>query len=141
MWNSAPLEKFNSYFLILSLLILTKYLFWQEDWKLCYNCMKFRYFLKILSNWLSAKFFFLFYVLLKTNFVENSHIEARIFFNFLKSVLNQTSNAFNTKFLPQWTDLKSSDQVTQAFSLFFQLASLTSGSNSVKNIGENSWRN
>ena len=37
---------------------------------------------------------------------------------FLKSVLNQT---FNTKFVIQWKDRKSSYQVREAFTVFFQV--------------------
>ena len=69
----------------------------------------------------------LFMFLLTTNFVKNSHMLSRIFFIFLKTVLNQTSNAFNTKFLRQWKDRKSSYQVEEAFALFFNLIALTLG--------------
>ena len=39
--------------------------------------------------------------LLTTNVVKSSHIEARIFFIFPETVLNQTKNAFNIKFSRQ----------------------------------------
>ena len=54
MWNSALREKFDLFFRSF-LLILTKFLFWQEDWALGYHSMKFWdfpeifYFRKILS--------------------------------------------------------------------------------------------
>ena len=58
--------------------------------------------------------------LLTTNFVKKSHIYAGIFFTFSKGGLNQTWNAFNTTFLHQWKDWKSSYQVREAFTVFFQ---------------------
>ena len=67
--------------------------------------------LKILSNWFSSKFYFLFMFLLTTIFVKNSHILARIFFIFLKNVLKQTWISFNTKYQLQWKDQKSSHHV------------------------------
>ena len=36
----------------------------------------------------------------KANFVKNSHIYSRIYLIFLENVLKQTSNVFNTEFLP-----------------------------------------
>ena len=63
--------------------------------------------------------------LLTTNFVKNIHIYARIFFIFLKTVLSQTWNAFNTKFWFSEQDRKSSFQVREAFALFCNLIALT----------------
>ena len=45
--------------------------------------------------------FLLFMFLITTTFVKNSHISGRILFIFLKNVLDQTRNAFNTKFSVQ----------------------------------------
>ena len=73
--------------------------------------------------------------LLTTNFVKNGHILARISFIFLKSVLNQTWNAFNTKFLHQWKDRKISYQVKEGFGRFSNLIALTLGEISVKGFG------
>ena len=56
--------------------------------------------------------------LLTANFIKNSHAYARIYFIFLKNVLKQTWNAFNTKFRATWKDRKSSYQVRQVFALF-----------------------
>ena len=56
-------------------------------------------------------FLLLFMFLLTSKFVRNSHIEVRIFFIFLKNILKQTSNSFNTKFQPPWKDWKSSYKV------------------------------
>ena len=62
---------------------------------------------------------------LTTNFVKNSHILAGIFFMFLKDVLNQTWNAFNTIFLRRWKGRKSSYQGSEAFTIFSILIALT----------------
>ena len=56
--------------------------------------------------------------LLTTTSVKKSHILARIFFIFLKTALNETWNAFSTKFGDQWKDRKSSYQIRQAFAHF-----------------------
>ena len=63
--------------------------------------------------------------LLTANFVKNRHIYTRIFFIFLESVLNQTENAFNTKYLGQRKDQKSSYQVREAFAISFNMIGLT----------------
>ena len=63
--------------------------------------------------------------LLTTNFVKNCHIYTRIFFIFLESVLNQTENAFNNKYLGQRKDQKSSYQVREAFAISFNMTGLT----------------
>ena len=46
-------------------------------------------------------FLLLFMFLLTTKFVKNSHIQARVFFIFLKNVSKQSCDSFNTKFQPQ----------------------------------------
>ena len=56
--------------------------------------------------------------LLSGPIVKNSHILARIYFNFIKSTLDQTWKAFNTKYEPRWKDPKSSYQVGQVLALF-----------------------
>ena len=65
-----------------------------------------------------------FIFLLTTNFVKTSHIQTKKFLIFLKNILNQTWNAFNTKFLCQWKDRKSIYQVKEAFALFCCLISM-----------------
>ena len=59
--------------------------------------------------------------LLKAKLVKNSHIYGRILFIFLKKVLNQNCNSFNTIFQFQQKDWKSSYQVKQILGLFWQL--------------------
>ena len=51
MWDSTLQEKFNFCFLRVFLLILTKFSFWQKDWTLAYNYMRFRHFPEI--SWFS----------------------------------------------------------------------------------------
>ena len=65
--------------------------------------------------------------LLTAKFVKNNHIYAITYFIFLKIVLKQTWNAFNTNFWPQKKDHKSSYQVRQIFALFCNLIALTLG--------------
>ena len=65
--------------------------------------------------------------LLTALIVKNSHILGRIYFIFLKNILNQTWKAFNTKFGPQWKDRKSSYQVRQVLAVFCKLVALISG--------------
>ena len=72
--------------------------------------------------------------LLTTNFVKNSDIYSRISFIFLKNVLNQIWNAFNTKFWHQSKDQKSNYQVGEAFAFFCKLIAVTLGWNSVKSF-------
>ena len=48
-----------------------------------------------------------------------------ILFSLFKSVLNQTLNTFNIKFLREWKDRESSYQLGEAFALFFNLLALT----------------
>ena len=61
------------------------------------------------------------------NFTKKSLLTARLYFIFLKNVLKQTWNAFNTKFQHQWKDHKSSYQVRQIFALSCNLIALTLG--------------
>ena len=58
--------------------------------------------------------------------VKNSHIEAKIYFMFLKNVLKQTWKSFNTKFRPQWKR-KTNYQVRQILTLFCNLIALILG--------------
>ena len=58
-------------------------------------------------------------------FVKKSRIMARLYFIFVKNILNQPWKAFNTKFQPQSKDQNSSYQVRQTFALFFNLIALT----------------
>ena len=76
----------------------------------------------------------LFMFLLTTNFAENNHSYAGIFFIFLKTVLNQTWNDINTKFRRQWKDWKRSYQVSVDFALFCNLIALKLGKSSVKGL-------
>ena len=65
--------------------------------------------------------------LLTAKFVKNSHIWPRIYFIFLKNVLKESWNSFNTKFQPQWKARKTSYQVRQILALFFYLIALILG--------------
>ena len=94
----------------------TSFQFWWKE-----NLVKHRKVSKYYETDCLQNFLLHFLFLLTTNFVKNSDILAKIFCNFLESVLNQTWNAFNTKFVRQWIDRKSSCQVMEAFALFFQL--------------------
>ena len=69
-------------------------------------------------------FFLLFMSLLPTKFVKNSHIWDKIYFIFLKNVLKQTRNSFNTKFQAQWTASSSSYQLKQILAVFCDLIPL-----------------
>ena len=51
--------------------------------------------------------------LLPTKFVKNSHIWGKIYFIFLKNVLKQTRNSFNTKFQAKLKACSSSYQLKQ----------------------------
>ena len=73
-------------------------------------------------------------LLLATKCVKNSHIYARIFLIFLKNVLKQTWNSFNTKFQAQWKDRESSYQVRIILEHFCHLIALILGLNSVKGL-------
>ena len=78
--------------------------------------------------------FLLFMFFITTNFVENSHSYSRIFFIFLKTGLNQTWNAFNTKFGRQWKDRKRSYRVSETFAHFCNLIAPNFALNSVKSL-------
>ena len=68
------------------------HLWWKE------NLVKHRKVSKYYETDCLQNFILLSVLLLTTKFVKNSHIWARIFFIFLKNVLKQTWNSFNTKF-------------------------------------------
>ena len=63
-------------------------------------------------------FLLLFIFLVIAKFVKKSHIYARTHFIFLKTVVKQTWNSFNTKCGPQWKDWKSSYQIWQILVIF-----------------------
>ena len=63
---------------------------------------------------------------LTASIVKNSHIEAKIYFMFLKNVLKQTWKSFNTKFRLQWKR-KNIYQVRQILALFCNLIALILG--------------
>ena len=81
------------------------------------------------------KNFLLLMVLLTSKFDENIHIQSRIFFFFLKNVLKQTWNFFNTKFLTRWKDRNSSYKVRRMLGLFCHFIPLILCYNSVKGFG------
>ena len=76
----------------------------------------------------------LFMLLLTTSFVNSSHIKAIIVFIFLKNVLKQTWNSFNTKFQTQWKDRESSYQVRGILGSFCHLIALILGLSRVKGL-------
>ena len=57
--------------------------------------------------------------LLTAKFVKNSHILDGNYFFFLKNVLKQSWNSFNTKFQPKCKAHKRSYKVRQILALFF----------------------
>ena len=65
--------------------------------------------------------------LLTTNFVKNSHIQAKIFYIILKTLVNQTWNIFNSRFWRQLKDRKSSYLGSEAFDIFCNLIALSLG--------------
>ena len=73
--------------------------------------------------------------LLPTKFVKNSHIWSKIYFTFLKNVLKQTRNSFNTKFQAQWKACSSSYQLKQILAVFCDLIPLILGQSSVEVLG------
>ena len=77
-------------------------------------------------------FLLLFMSLLPTKFVKNSHILGKILFIFLKSVLKQTRNSFNTKYQAQWKACSSSYQLKQILAVFCDLIPLILGQSSVE---------
>ena len=78
---------------------------------------------------------FSFFMLLWTPiFVQNSNISATIFFIFLKNLLKQTRNSFDTKFQLQGKDLRGNYQVKENFRNFCQLVIIVLGQNNVKGL-------
>ena len=73
--------------------------------------------------------------LLPTKFVKNSHIWGKISFIFLKNVLKQNRNSFNTKFQDQWKACSSSYQLKQILAVFRNLIPLILGQSSVEVLG------
>ena len=73
--------------------------------------------------------------LLPTKFVKNSHIWGKIYLIFLKNVLKQTRNSFNTKFQAQWKACSSSYQLKQILAVFCDLIPLILGQSSVEVLG------
>ena len=80
-------------------------------------------------------FLLLFMSLLPTKFVKNSHIWVKIYFIFLKNVLKQTRNSFNTKFQAQWKACSSSYQLKQILAVYCDLILLILGQSSVEVLG------
>ena len=80
-------------------------------------------------------FLLLFLFLLPTKFVKNSHIWGKIYFIFLKNVLKQTRNSFNTKFQAQWKACSSSYQLKQILAIYCDLIPLILGQSSVEVLG------
>ena len=72
------------------------------------------------------KFLLLFKFVLTAKLVKNIYILGGIFVIFLKNVLKQTLNSFNTKFHPQRKDRKSSYQVIKTLVIFCHLIALIS---------------
>ena len=70
-------------------------------------------------------FLLLFIFLVIAKFVKKSHIYARTHFIFLKTVVKQTWNSFNTKCGPQWKDWKSSYQIWQILVIFFNCSNFS----------------
>ena len=103
-------------------------LWWQENLFKHPNMWK-RYQIDCLKN-----FLLLIKFLLTTNFVKNSDVWPRIFFIFLKTVLNHTWNAFKAKFRHQWKNRKSIYLLREDFSLISNLSALTLVWDSVKSL-------
>ena len=61
---------------------------------------------------------------LMAKFVKKGHVLGRIYFIFLKNILKQSWDTFNTKFGPQWKDQKSSYQVRQILAIFSNLTAI-----------------
>ena len=80
-------------------------------------------------------FLLLFMSLLPIKFVKNSHILGKIYFIFLKNVLKQTGNSFNTKFQAQWKACSSSYQLKQILAVYCDLIPLILGQSSVEVLG------
>ena len=73
--------------------------------------------------------------LFEIKFVKNSHIWSRIYLIFLKNVLKETRNSFNTKFQAQWKACSSSYEVKRILALFCNLIRLILGQSSVEVFG------
>ena len=71
----------------------------------------------------------------ETKFFKNSHILGKIDLIFLKNVLKQTRNSFNTKFQAQWKACSSSYQLKQILAVFYDLIPLILGQSSVEVLG------
>ena len=71
----------------------------------------------------------------KIKFVKNSHIWSRIYLIFLKNVLKETRNSFNTKFQAQWKACSSSYQLKQILAVYCDLIPLILGQSSVEVLG------
>ena len=80
-------------------------------------------------------FLLLFMSLLPTKFVKNNDIWGKIYFIFLKKVLKQIRNSFNTKFEAKWKAWSSSYQVKQILAAFCDLIPLILGQSSVEVLG------
>ena len=88
------------------------------------NLVKHQQVSKYYVNDCLQNFVLLFISLLPTKFVKNSHIWSKIYLIFLKNVLKQTWNSFNTKFQAQRKARNSSYQVWLILPQFFHLISL-----------------
>ena len=73
--------------------------------------------------------------LLPTKFVKKSHIWGKIYFIFLKNVLKQSRNSFNTKFQAQWKACSSSYQLKQILAVFCDWIPLIQGQSSLEVLG------
>ena len=104
-------------------------LWWKENLEKLQQISKYcekdclQIFLLLLMSWL------------KTKFVKKSHIWGKIYFIFLKNVLKQTRNSFNTKFQAQWKACSSSYQLKQILAVFCYLILLILGQSSVEVLG------
>ena len=73
--------------------------------------------------------------LLATKFFKNGYIWGKIYFIFLKNVLKETRNSFNTKFQAQWKACSRSCQLKQILAVYCDLIPLLPGQSSVKVLG------
>ena len=76
----------------------------------------------------------LFLFSLRTKIFKKGHIYFTIYFIFLKNLLKQTWNSFNTKFQSRWKDRKSCYQARWSSEPFYNLIALYSGLNGVKGL-------
>ena len=105
------------------------HLWWKE------NLGKLQQVSKYYENDCLQIFLLLLMSLLKMKFVKNSHIWGKIYFFFIKNVLKQTRNSFNTKFQAQWKARRSSYQLKQILAVFCNLIPLILGQSSVEVLG------